>query len=424
MSFVPTHEDYISQIKLPGSNKVYYVKDSEARDWIEQLASAGIKFTIAWDGTSVPVVEKIPLGVTVTYNYHEYTGTLEASEATAPFIQLVYKKTIEETGRKVYEEYITIADTSGESGSYIYYWEELGDTDISIDDLGDLAFKDTATGSTSLSTADSATFSNGSASVSATYTPAGSVSVSLSQTTTSASLTKSDYTPAGSVSVSLTQTSTAAGLTKEDYTPAGTVSTPTITVTTSNSNVEVKKTDGEVTAGTAASFSSGTFSGGSCSKAADTFVAPTLTTTVTDEVLTIGFSQGSFTEGALSFTPASHGADTFTTNTPTSVTLPTFETKSVATGIASASSTQPTFTGTKKTNALVTAVSYDKASVDSASFTGTKATEALVTAVSYDKAGVSSSTFTGTEATISSTGTASGDVSLTKTDKTINITVS
>ncbi len=376
MSFVPTHEDYISQIKLPGSNKIYYVKDSEARDWIEQLASAGIKFTIAWDGTSVPVVEKIPLGVTVTYNYHEYTGTLLASETTAPFIQLVYKKTIEETGRKIYEEYITVADGTGESGSeYTYYWEELGDTDISIDDLGDLAFKDTATGSTTLSTADSATFSNGTASVSATYTPAGSVSVSLSQTDTSAFLSKADYTP------------------------AGTVSTPTITVTTSNSNVDVKKTDGEVTAGTAASFSSGTFSGGSCSKAADTFVAPTLTTTVTDEVLTIGFNQGSFTEGALSFTPASHGADTFTANTPTSVTLPTFETKSVATGIASASSTQPTFTGTKQT-------------------------EALVTAVTYKKAGVSSSTFTGTETTISSTGTSSGDVTLTKTDKEINITVS
>ena len=148
MSFVPTHENYISQVKLPGSETIYWIKDSEARDWIEQIASAGIKFTIGWDGTSVPDVTKIPLGVTVTYSGEDYTGTLVASEATAPFINLVYRKTTI-GGRKIYEEYITVTEGSGESGDpYTYFWELLGNTDISIDDLGALAFKDTVTTTT------------------------------------------------------------------------------------------------------------------------------------------------------------------------------------------------------------------------------------------------------------------------------------
>ena len=175
MGFVPQYSDYISQVKLPGSNTVYYVKDSEARDWIEAIASAGIKFTVAWDGESTPDVTKIPLGVTVTYSGQDYTGTLVASADTAPFIQLVYKKT---TGtapdtRKIYEEYITVTQGSGESGDpYTYFWEEIGDTDISIDDLGALAFKDSVTlnkntdvvlgeGTTFTNSTSNVTFANG-----------------------------------------------------------------------------------------------------------------------------------------------------------------------------------------------------------------------------------------------------------------------
>ena len=142
MSFDPTHENYISQVKLPGSDTIYWVKDSEARDWIEQLASAGIKFRVAWDGTSIPDVTKIPAGVTVTYQGTEYTGTLVASETTAPYILLVYKKTTA-TGRTIYEEFITVTEGTGESGDpFVYWWELLGDTDISLEDLGDLAFYD------------------------------------------------------------------------------------------------------------------------------------------------------------------------------------------------------------------------------------------------------------------------------------------
>ena len=161
MSFDPVYTDYISQIKLPGSNTIYHIKDSEARDWIEQLASAGIKFTIAWNGESAPEVQpgthnavKIPFGVEVVYNQVTYTGVLVADATTAPYIQLVYERT-SGTGanvRKIYGEYITVTQGTGESGDpYTYFWEKLGNTDIIIDDLGELAFKDTVTTTTTTS---------------------------------------------------------------------------------------------------------------------------------------------------------------------------------------------------------------------------------------------------------------------------------
>lgn len=102
------------------------------------------------------------------------------------------------------------------------------------------------------------------------------------------------------------------------YTPAGSVSAPTITVTPSTTSKYVASSatgGGSVTAGSAASCT-----------------LPSMTTSVANETLTIGWSAGSFTA-----------------NTPTAVTLPTFSSQTIATGITSASATQPTFTGTQAT---------------------------------------------------------------------------
>lgn len=169
MGFVPQYQDYISQIRLPGDSKVYHIKDSEAREWIETLASAGIKFIVGWDGESTPDITKIPLGVEVTYHSQTYTGTLIASADTAPFINLVYKKTKDE--RKIYTEYITVTEGTGESGDpYTYFWEALGDTDISIEDLGNMAYADTASGSVTV------TGSTGTITSTGTFTAHGTVS--------------------------------------------------------------------------------------------------------------------------------------------------------------------------------------------------------------------------------------------------------
>lgn len=102
------------------------------------------------------------------------------------------------------------------------------------------------------------------------------------------------------------------------YTPAGLVSAPTVTVTPSTVSKYVASSatgGGSVTAGSAAECT-----------------LPVLTTSVANETLTIGWTAG-----------------TFTANTPTAVTLPSFAAQTIATGIESATSTQPTFTGTQTT---------------------------------------------------------------------------
>ena len=316
---MPETKYYLSQITLP-DGKTYDLKDAEARALIAQIEAGILAFIKCTNAANTPE------GVQWTDGSTVITGTLVASETTQGKIYLVPQQTA--SGKDIFAEYTTVA-TSGsgtEQDPYVFIWEKLGDTEIDFSNLGALAYKDSASGTVSFTTVDSAAFTNGAVSASATYTP------------------------------------------------AGTVSTPTITVTPATDSIPVKLTDGSVTAGSAASFTSGTFSGGSFTQGTDQFTAPVLTTSVSGETLTISFSQGSFTQGTDSFTAATHSADTFQANTPTAVTLPTYDSATVVTGITSASSTQPTFSGT--------------------------------------------------EATISSTGTASGDVELTKTAKTETVTVS
>ena len=342
---------YISKITLPNGQS-YDIKDQEARDLIASIVAGGLTFVVSADASNTPA------GVKWEKDGNLVEGELVASSATKAYIYLVPH---EKTGSTVdyYREYVTV--NFGTEQSPVWAWEYLGNTDIDLSDLGDLAYKDSASGSTTLATADSGAFSNGTVTASATYTPAGNVSVTL------------------------TQTSTAANLTTGDYTPEGSVSKPNITVTPSTASAVNKTADGTVSAGTAASFTQGT----------DQFTAPTWSATVPEsagvstENLVFSFTAGSFQQGS----------DTFSANTPTSVTLPTFSSVTVMTGASAALASAPVFTGSKATDIVVTGVSYDKATVGNTGFTGT-------------------------EATIQSTGTASGDVTLTKTDKQINITVS
>ncbi len=192
-------------------------------------------------------------------------------------------------------------------------WHEFGSTGS----LKALAFKDSA---------------------STTYKPAGTVSKpTFTGTEKSVSVTG---TPAGTISI---------GEGTANYTPAGTVSTPTITVTVNTATKYVAASasgGGAVTAGTKASCT-----------------LPELTTSVSNETLTFGWTAGSFTA-----------------NTPTAVTLPTFSSQTIATGIKSATSSQPTFTGTGKelifTGASLTSTGkYTPAgTVSQPTFTGTSAT--------------------------------------------------
>lgn len=199
-------------------------------------------------------------------------------------------------------------------------WVELGDLSL----IGDLGWKDSA---------------------STTYTPAGTVSKPTF--TGSSSTFTGTITPHGSID--LTTTNKTATVSKAasgtaTYTPEGTVTAPTISVQTAGSTTTVNS----ITA-------VGTL--------------PTLTTTVANETLTIGFDQG---------------------------TLPTKgDNTTVKTGDATYQATAPAFTGTGAR--LVTG---NIAVPTSASFTGT---EENISISGTPSGTVSQPTFTGTQATITVT---------------------
>lgn len=123
----------ISVVKLPSGNS-YNIKDATARTTIASEVSrlegligdlTSIKFVVAWDGSSTPVIAKIPKDVVVTYNGTTYTGTMEASSADEGTFYLVHSGS---TARNTFDEYVVI------SGGYSTspYWEKIGTTDVDL----------------------------------------------------------------------------------------------------------------------------------------------------------------------------------------------------------------------------------------------------------------------------------------------------
>ena len=129
----------ISKITLPSGN-TYNIKDAVAREAI----AGGVSFIIAWSGNTTPVPANIPAGVVVTYNGTNYTGTLAANAAQPGAFYLVKSSTQKDT-LDVYDEYVAVGAAGNKT------WERLGDTQISLSDLGALAYKDSATGTATTS---------------------------------------------------------------------------------------------------------------------------------------------------------------------------------------------------------------------------------------------------------------------------------
>lgn len=117
----------ISKITLPSGN-TYDIKDAVAREMI----SGGVSFIIAWDGTSVPDVTKIPAGVVVKYNGTNYTGTLAAEDETVQagaFYLVKSGTTTSGTPSDAYDEYVPVGTTGSKT------WEKIGDTQIDLTDV-------------------------------------------------------------------------------------------------------------------------------------------------------------------------------------------------------------------------------------------------------------------------------------------------
>ncbi|MBR3318774.1 MAG: hypothetical protein IKG21_13240 [Atopobiaceae bacterium] len=308
----------ISKITLP-TGTTYDLKDAHARELISDLQSysdyLGVTTTALTDGATTNPITINSASVTavkgniVNYGSKEFIfsgtawqlfGDLSALGA------LAYKDSASGSGTvavpKTYTTTVTpaakdVSVTGTTTGSVT---ETKGTVTVSPASSGTATYTPEGSNSPSQVIGSCTVTPSGSISVgtgTANYTPEGSISVGTGT---------ANYTPEGTISK---------GNGTANYTPEGTVSTPTVTVTPSTTNKYVAASatgGGSVSAGTAAACT-----------------LPQLSTSVANETLTIGWDAGSFTA-----------------NTPTAVTLPSFSQQTIATGISSASATQPTFTGT------------------------------------------------------------------------------
>ena len=420
----------LKQIKI-GDN-TYFIKDAAARailDTYTALPTYTPTTDIGATGNTVATTETIKKYVDAQVGaIHKFDVTiyeeLPAASADTMYILGLVADASAEAG--TYLEYITIR--KGSEGNYTYTWEQIGSTktdltdyvkkatkvagialdhDITVDELSAasalnlkaLSHKDSATGT--INTVDSAKVS---------FTPAGSVAVTTTATTltsegnyTPAGTVTGTATPRGDVSVSVTNADTAATLTTADYTPAGSVS-----VALSNATFNTVKS-----VGTAASFVEGVFTPATLEyNNNNSFATDGVTATVNtaDESLELTVATKVAASVITSFNGGSKAADTFTPNE-------TAQVQETTVGVQSSS-----FTGTKVENALVTGVSYSKASGATATFTGTASditakfagTAATISVSgSYDKADA--------EATFTGTAVKDQEVTLTKTAKTITV---
>ena len=420
----------LKQIKI-GDN-VYFIKDAAARailDTYTDLPTYTPTTDIGATGNTVATTETIKRYVDAQVGaIHKFDVTIYESLPTASANTMYILGLVADASAEAgtYLEYITIRN--GSEGNYTYTWEQIGSTKTDLTDyvkkttkvagialdhnitveelsaasalnLKALSHKDSATGT--VSTVDSAKVS---------FTPAGSVTV----TTTSTPLaSKGEYTPAGTVTgtatpvgdvdVSVNNVDTAATLTTADYTPAGSVS-----VALSNATFNTVKS-----VGTAASFVEGAFTPATLEyNNNNSFATDGVTATVNtaDESLELTVATKVAASVITSFSGGSKAADTFTPNE-------TAQMQETTVGVESAG-----FTGTKVENALVTGVSYSKASGATATFTGTASnitakfagTAATISVSgSYDKADA--------DATFTGTAVKDQEVTLTKTAKTITV---
>ena len=373
--FNPVNVPVVSKLTI--GEKTYYLKDYEVREFLATLGTAAKKDVAA--GVSAEEqglvtgaqVQAAIAGIAGSMHFRGvFASTAEVSKPAAGDVVIVGVK-----------EYVYGGDPAA--------WHELGDesiyalktvtigtqnlsANISLDTLahdmglGKLSKKDSATGTVAGQTISG---------LKAKGNTAGSIAVELAQTSTAATLTKSDYTPSGDVAGTVVANGTVSiAKDAENGTQiSGSVSAPTVTVTPSTDTIKKVTSVGTLP-----------------TKAADTFVPNG------DDKFTAG-SKAAWSANVdeasetLSFSFTANDLPTFTQGAKASYTEGTFNAgtlpelaaagTTVVTGITSATASAPVFTGDKF------AASFTGASADiTATFTGDKTS--VVSGVNYDKATV------------------------------------
>jgi hypothetical protein len=198
----------LEQITLP-SGTTYDIVDAGARALIAALNNW--EYVLSVDAATTPYgVEWDDSGTTIV-------GTLVASSTTKYKIYLVPGE--DGSSNNIYDEYVTIEPTTRN-----YDWEQLGSTSIDLSNLGDLAYKDTASGSVTVPKTFTTSFTGKAGTVSVSGTTTGSVSTSKTQAAIIDRIAKGQTAPV-------------------TYTPAGTVSAPTISISSAGSTATVEGID-------------------------------------------------------------------------------------------------------------------------------------------------------------------------------------
>ena len=373
--FNPVNVPVISKLTI--GEKTYYLKDAEARELLALLGTAAKKDVAA--GVSAEEqglvtgaqVQAAIAGIAGSMHFRGvFTSTAEVTKPAAGDVIIVGVK-----------EYVYGGDPAawhelGDESIYALKTVTIGHQDLSANinldtlaadmGLGKLAKKDSATGTVAGQTISG---------LKAKGNTAGSIAVELTQTSTAATLTKSDYTPSGDVAGTVVANGTVSiAKDAENGTQiSGSVSAPTVTVTPSTDTIKKVTSVGTLP-----------------TKAADTF------TPNGDDIFTQG-SKASWSANVdeasetLSFSFTANDLPTFTQGAKASYTEGTFNAgtlpelaaagTTVVTGITSATASAPVFTGDKF------AASFTGASADiTATFTGDKTS--VVSGVNYDKATV------------------------------------
>lgn len=373
--FNPVNVPVISKLTI--GEKTYYLKDAEARELLALLGTAAKKDVAA--GVSADeqglvtgaMVQAAIAGISGSMHFRGvFTSTAEVTNPAAGDVIIVGVK-----------EYVYGGDPAA--------WHELGDesiyalktvtigtqnlsANINLDTLaadmglGKLATKDSATGTVAGQTISG---------LKAKGNTAGSIAVELTQTSTAATLTKSDYTPSGDVTGTVVANgSVSIAKDAENGTQiSGSVSAPTVTVTPATDTIKKVTSVGTLPTKAADTFTPNgddTFTAGSQAAWSANVDEPSETLSFSFTANTLPtFTQGakaSYKEGAFDAGTLPVLADAGTT---------------VVTGITSATATAPVFTGDKF------AASFTGASANiNATFAGEKTS--VVSGVNYDKAGV------------------------------------
>lgn len=372
--FDPKNIPVISKLII--GDKTYYLKDAEARELLKTLGTAAKKDVATGVGADEQglvtgaQVQAAIAGISGSMHFRGvFASTAAVTDPAAGDVIIVGVK-----------EYVYGGNPAN--------WHELGDetlyalktitigtqnlsANIDLDTLaadmglGKLAKKNSATGTVTGQTITG---------LKAKGNAAGSIDVELTQTSTAATLTKSDYTPSGDVNGFVTAAGTVSiAKDAENGTQiSGSVSAPTVTVTPATDTIKKVTSVGTLPTKAADIFTP---------NGDDTFTAGSQavwSANVDDASETLSFSftantLPTFTQGA----KASYEEGIFDAGTLPELAAGT----QVVTGITSATASAPVFTGDKF------AASFTGASANiTATFTGNKTS--VVSGVNYDKAGV------------------------------------